>query len=405
VDVLHGLIGRLGGLGVTSVEELAAYSSRVPERTRRKRHLADGLTNGPGVYLFADGRGRVLYVGTSRDVRSRVRSYFTATEKRTRMSEMIGIAESVTAVECQTVLEAQVRELRLIAEHNPPYNRRSRRPERQPWVKLTAETFPRLSVVRDVGPDGGRDGAAYLGPFASRGEADAAVAALHEAIPLRQCTARLPSRPAPDARACMLAEIGRCGAPCTGAQDRDGYAVVAERARRAIAEDAAEVVSVLSGRMRDCSATGRYEDAARHRDRLLAVLRAAARTQRLRPIAAIAELVAARAEADLWELVLVRHGRLAACATSPRRVDPRPAIEVLRLTGEQVARPLAPRPAGLTAETELILRWLEQPGVRLVDVDGTWCSPTRGAAGDLARLEAAGGRRADTAPADRIGDP
>ena len=84
-----------------------------------------------------------------------------------------------------TALEARVRELRLIAEHAPPYNRRSRLPERAPWVKLTAEPFPRLSVVRQVRADG----ATYLGPFGCVHTAELAVAALHEAFQLRQCCA------------------------------------------------------------------------------------------------------------------------------------------------------------------------------------------------------------------------
>ena len=74
-----------------------------------------------------------------------MRSYFTASEQRTRMAEMVRLAESVTPIVCATTLEAEVRELRLIAEHKPRYNRRSKSPERAVWVKLTVEAFPRLS--------------------------------------------------------------------------------------------------------------------------------------------------------------------------------------------------------------------------------------------------------------------
>ncbi|MDQ1632275.1 MAG: polymerase subunit epsilon, partial [Frankiaceae bacterium] len=160
VDVLHGLFERLGNLGVHTVEELQAFSALVPQAVRRKRHLADGLPSAPGVYMFRDGRGHVLYIGVSRNLRTRVRSYFTASEPRARMAEMVGIAESVDAVPCAHALEAEVRELRLIAEHKPRYNRRSRFPERSIFLKLTVEPFPRISQVRQVRADG----AVYLGP-------------------------------------------------------------------------------------------------------------------------------------------------------------------------------------------------------------------------------------------------
>ena len=119
------------------------------------------LPHSPGVYLFRDDRSRVLYVGTSRDLRKRVRSYFTASETRSRMGEMVRLAATVTGIECATPLEAEVRELRLIAEHKPSYNRRSRFPEKVTFVKLTREPWPRLSLVKQVLDDD----ADYLGPF------------------------------------------------------------------------------------------------------------------------------------------------------------------------------------------------------------------------------------------------
>src|SRR4051795_10007127 len=139
VDVLHGLMERLGGLGVHTLEELQTFSARVSTAQRRKRHLAEGLPHSPGVYLFCDDAHRVLYVGTSRDLRTRVRSYFTASETRSRMGEMVGLATRVKSIVCSPALEARVRELRLIAEHKPRYNRRSRFPERMHWLKLTVE--------------------------------------------------------------------------------------------------------------------------------------------------------------------------------------------------------------------------------------------------------------------------
>ncbi|MEO7070716.1 MAG: DEDD exonuclease domain-containing protein, partial [Nostocoides sp.] len=262
VDVLHGLIERVGSLGVHSLEELAAYTSRVNPATRRKRWLADGLPSAPGVYVFKDDRGRVLYVGTSVDIRTRVRSYFTASEKRSRMGEMVRLAASVTPIVCATTLEAEVRELRLIAEHKPRYNRRSTRPERAQWVKLTVEPFPRLSVVQRVRADGAR----YVGPFTSRVSAESAIAAVHEVLPLRQCTKRLSVTRF--STACALAEMGRCGAPCTGAQTLDSYAGVVDEAIALLAGDGRRVMSALTGRLQVLSAQERFEDAGTLRDRV-----------------------------------------------------------------------------------------------------------------------------------------
>ncbi|MBA2445503.1 MAG: DEDD exonuclease domain-containing protein, partial [Nocardioidaceae bacterium] len=93
VDVLHGLIERLGNVGVNTLEELQTFSSRVTAAQRRKSYLAEGLPRLPGVYVFKSAQHQVLYVGTSKDLRSRVRTYFTTSETRTRIGEMVGIAE------------------------------------------------------------------------------------------------------------------------------------------------------------------------------------------------------------------------------------------------------------------------------------------------------------------------
>ncbi len=383
VDVLHGLIERVGSLGVHTLEELSSYSSRVTAAQRRKRHLADDLPSAPGVYLFKDGGGRVLYVGTSVDIRTRVRSYFTASEQRSRMAEMVGIAESVTPVVCATTLEAEVRELRLIAEHKPHYNRRSRHPERALWVKLTDEPFPRLSIVREVRDDG----LPYLGPFGSRAAAEEAVGAVHEVLPLRQCVQRLSPR-RPTATACVLADLGRCGAPCTGAQDVEDYAAVAARVAEAVTGDSRALVADLRERMAALAAQERFEDAGAVRDRMVALVRGLARAQRIAPLARSPEVLAARrSPAGGWELVCVRHGRLAGSSRSPRGADPMPYVDALRASAEVVAPGVGPSPAASAEEAEKVLRWLEAPGVRVVDLDGAWTCPVGGAGAARAELE------------------
>lgn len=383
VDVLHALIARVGNLGVHTLEELQSYTSRVTPAQRRKRVLAAGLPNKPGVYVFKDATGRPLYVGTSVDIRRRVSSYFTASEQRTRMAEMVAIATEVTPIVCGSGLEAGVRELRLIAEHKPPYNRRSKRPEKAVWIKLTVERFPRLSIVRSVRDDA----ATYAGPFGGRAQAEAALEALHDVLPLRRCTGNLvPGRRS----ACALAELGKCGAPCTGAQSHQEYAEIADHAQRALSADAASVIQALQQRMAALSDKERFEDAGLVRDRMMSLVRALARTQRIAPLAATAELVAARRSATGgWEVVCVRHGRLAGTTVTPARADPTPYIQAMVAAAEVVSAPIPPMPAAHPAETEQVLDWLEQPGVRLVDIVGSWTCPLRGAGGQEELLDTA----------------
>ncbi|MGE9783509.1 DEDD exonuclease domain-containing protein [Janibacter sp. G368] len=375
VDVLHALIGRLGSVGVHTLEELSSYTSRVSDELRRKRHLADGLPSAPGVYVFKDERGEPLYVGTSIDIRSRARSYFTASEQRRRMGEMVRLATEITPIVCATTLEAQVRELRLIARHKPRYNRRSRHPERAWWLKLTDEVFPRLSIVRSVGPDD----LAFAGPFGTRGTAEEAMAALHDAVPLRQCLTRLsPRRPT---SACALADMGRCSAPCTGEVPVEDYAVTVAEAAQVLVGDSRSAVAALRERMAELSAQERFEEAGALRDRLADLVRAASRSQRAAPLTAAPELVAARRTArGGWDLVCVRHGRLAGSSHSPVGADPMPYVAALRASAEVVAPPAGPGTSALPEETELVLRWLEAEGTRLVDIEGEWTCPVGGAA-------------------------
>jgi DNA polymerase-3 subunit epsilon len=330
--------------------------------------------------MFHDDRGRILYVGTSTNIRTRVRTYFTAAEKRTRMAEMVARASGVVPVLCTTRLEGRVREIRLIAEHAPPYNRRSRNPESAGWIKVTVEPYPRLSIVRQVMADG----ADYLGPFTSRTQADQAVAALHEAFPIRRCMHRLPRHASPIASACLLADIGRCPAPCIGRVDESGYAPIVDAVRAAITHEARPVVEASLRRAVSLSAGHRFEEAAVHRDRLMSFLHGAARFQRMSPIAGSPELVGAkRRERGGWEFALARYGRLAGAAISPPGANPMPYVEAMQAAGEMVSGAGPPWSAALPEETDVIVRWLEQPGVRLVALEGTWAMPISGAQAQL----------------------
>ncbi|GAA3118522.1 DEDD exonuclease domain-containing protein [Streptosporangium carneum] len=395
VDVLHALLERAGSFGVHTLEELKGFVRAPTAEQRRKRHLADGVPSGPGVYVFEDDRGDPLYVGKSTNLRNRVRSYFTAAETRPRIREMVGLAERIRTITCATPLEAEVRELRLIGSAKPRYNRRSRFPEKMVWLKLTDEPFPRLSVVREVRDDG----AAYLGPFGGVRAAEDARAALHETIPLRQCTERI--TPRAGRPACALAGIGRCGAPCEGRQSVEEYGLHVTAARRAMELDSAEVFSAIEARMERLSLDQRYEEAAADRDRLASYVRTCARMQRLRALTSLPQMVAAApVTGGAWEIHVVRHGRLASAGVMPRGAHPTPFVDALVATAETVVPGPGPVPAASAEETECVLRWLEGPGVRLVQVEGDWSLPIGGAGRLKARIDRAYQAREPHRPRD-----
>ncbi|MFZ1411067.1 MAG: DEDD exonuclease domain-containing protein, partial [Micropruina sp.] len=287
VEVLHALIERVGNMGVHTVEDLAEFTRQVSPGRRAKRQWAQGLPATRGIYYFVsdttDPQGlpqrQILYVGKSRNLARRVRSYFSASEKRARIDEMVRIASGVEYVECATSLQADVLELRLIAAHAPRYNRRSKFPERQLWLKLTREPFPRLSIVRAVADDGTQ----YFGPFSRRAAAEQTLLALQDAFPIRQCTTRLSAR-RPSA-ACVLAELGKCCAPCELLITPEAYAEVVDDVRRSLTTDVRPVLEAVRPRLRKLVGSQRFEDAAGLTSRLETYTRAALRHHRVANLA------------------------------------------------------------------------------------------------------------------------
>lgn len=379
VDVLHGLIERVGNQGVHTFPELRTYLPNVTPAQRGKRHLAAGLPRRPGVYLFRGPSDEVLYVGTAVDLHRRVAQYFTGADPRTRMKEMVALASAVAHVECAHDLEAGVRELRLLAAHAPPYNRRSKFPHKWWWVVLTDEPFPRFSVVRRPTHD------RVVGPFRARADAAETAALLARFTGVRTCTSRL-SRTAHHGPACPEREL----APCPAVRDVGvaDYAPAPARAQRLI--DGAERTALCDSlaEVEDLARRGRYETAARLRDHAATAIDALWRGQRLHALVAVEELVAARPDgAGGWHLAVVRRGQLSSAGSARRGVPPMPVVDAICAAAQTILPAPAPLGGAMVEETALIARWLGHPGVRIVRADDGYASPL-GAAGGLAEWAA-----------------
>jgi DNA polymerase-3 subunit epsilon len=380
VDVLHGLIERVGNQGVHTYADLRSYLPDVTPAQRRKRHLADRLPHRPGVYLFRGPSDEVLYVGTAVDLRRRVGQYFTGADSRARIKEMVSLATAVDHVECTHDLEAGVRELRLLAAHAPPYNRRSKFPHRWWWVVLTDEAFPRFSAVRIPKHD------RALGPFRSRADAIETAALLARFTGVRTCTVRL-SRSALHGPGCPERELSPC--PAYRNITAADYADAPRRAQDLIdGRDSGPLAAVLS-HITQLAGAHRYESAARLRDHAAAAIDVLWRGQRLRALVSVPELVAARPDGNGgWHLAVIRHGQLAAAGTARRGVPPMPVVDAICAAAQAILPVAAPLGGALVEETALLARWLGEPGMRIVRAESGYASPL-GAAGRFASWAAA----------------
>ncbi len=373
-QVLHGMLERLARFGITHREDLDALRNPVPERLRKKAPMANALPPRPGVYTFRGPHGEALYVGTSKNLRSRVKSYFTRGEQRQRMREMLDLAVSVDVVECPTAIEAQVAEVRLIAQANPRFNRRSVRPERTVWLALTDERYPRLSLTRSI------DGAnAVAGPLRSAADAKAAIEVVQQALGIRSCTTLLPLVPRADARACLLKDIDACAAPCVRGED-SGYAAVVARVAEALSADPSPIVDAMAAAVSDYAAALDFERAAQVRDGVSTLIEGGMRAQRLAALGRC-DIVAARRSGDHWELVAISHGVLTGSARVSTGVWQ--AADTLRAGHDTLVHVMAS-----VEERELAASWLEREGTRLLYVDGNWSQPVTSAGRHHAWVEA-----------------
>jgi DNA polymerase III subunit epsilon len=400
VDVLHALLERAAGFGVLALNDLLTFPTiRTQQRhSYKKIHLTDRLPRAAGVYLFRGRNGEVLYVGkASKDLRGRVRNYFSG-DGRAKVEELLDALVTIDHVVCANDLEASVREVRLIQRYRPYYNRRSRDPERYYcYLKLTRERWPRLSIVRKLRDDG----AHYLGPFTSTGQAELVKDAIEDAVPLRRCTQAIGARKR--ASPCMLLELRRCLGPCTGRADAGRYAIqVAALARCLDGGDPEPLLAPLRDKMARYAAEQRYEQAAVTRDRLEALSRALDERRRIATVCAAGELVLARPHPRGREVTVLRHGQVASVTILPADDPIQPAADAPDDGPEPIS---GPPPRHLADELRLVARWLDQVAgeAEVVAVSGTFASPAIGGAALQVRYDP--GRQRRLVPGEAQGRP
>lgn len=220
----------------------------------------------PGVYLYKDAAGRILYVGKARHLRRRVLSYFRADVSR-KTAAMLAHAVQLETLSTGTEKEALLLESSLIKKHRPHYNIVLRDDKQYVLFRLAKnEAFPRLEVVRQSR----RDGARYFGPFTSGQAARETWKALHRAFPLRRCSDRAFKN---RVRPCLYHHLGQCLGPCVSDVPRQDYAALVHRVELLLSGRSRELLQQLDDAMRTASKDLEFEKAAQYRDQLRAVER------------------------------------------------------------------------------------------------------------------------------------
>jgi len=233
-----------------------------PESLRRR------VPPHPGVYLFKDAEGRILYVGKAKDLRKRVLSYVRPSAElphKTRL--MLRRARSLETLLTETENEAFILEDTLVKRHLPRYNIILRDDKRYPCLRLDLRNpYPRLQIVRRMK----KDGALYFGPFSSAGAVRSTLKLIETVFPLRKCRG---DRPPKRSRPCLNFQLGRCLAPCTRDVPRAAYRELVQQVRLFLEGRNRELLGRLRKEMVKASDRLQFERAARIRDRIRAVER------------------------------------------------------------------------------------------------------------------------------------
>ncbi|MBP3730653.1 MAG: excinuclease ABC subunit C [Mailhella sp.] len=232
-----------------------------------ERPQPSSIPSTPGVYLYKDAGGRIVYVGKARDLRRRVLSYFRPDSQLTAKTKaMLSHAVSIEFLTTMTEKEALLLEASLIKKHRPHYNISLRDDKQYIMFRLSEkEDFPRLEIVRRMRR---RDGARYFGPYTSGLAARETWKTIHRIFPLRRCSDRtMKNRGTP----CLYHHINLCSAPCTGEISRENYAELAKRVSMLLSGKSTELMDMLRTSMEKAAETLDFEKAAILRDQLRAL--------------------------------------------------------------------------------------------------------------------------------------
>jgi excinuclease ABC subunit C len=226
----------------------------------------NSLPTKPGVYLYQNKAGKVIYVGKAVNLRARVRSYFHKSAQHTpKIRRLVDEIADIEFIVAGSELEALLLENTLIKKHQPRYNVRLKDDKRYPYIKVHwQDPFPRVTTTRHILDDGAR----YFGPYTAASAAYQTLDLIRKVFPYLTCTRSITGQ---DERACLYYHIGRCAAPCIGIVNQEEYRAIIQSLCDFLSGHTASVVSDLQGQMQAAAEALDFEKAAAIRDQLRAI--------------------------------------------------------------------------------------------------------------------------------------
>ncbi len=248
----------------------------------------------PGVYLFRDAKGNVLYIGKAKSLRPRVRSYFQNTQDgRAQIQLLPERVEDIEVIVTGTEVEALHLEQNLVKRHRPPFNVRLRDDKSFPYIAVTVEDeYPRVMFTRERH----RPGVWYFGPYANAKKVRETLDVLNRVFPYRPCEGPKPGRHS--GIPCLDYHIDRCLAPCVGYVSKEDYGAIIDSVIEFLSGDVKPIQRELERKMQVAAREERFEDAARYRNRLRAVQHLVERQAVERQSVGDVDVIGFAAEAD-----------------------------------------------------------------------------------------------------------
>lgn len=247
---------------------MSEFSNDMTTHSEHIKQRLSELPARPGVYLMKDTQGKIIYIGKAKLLDRRVRSYFDGREKSGHRAAqlMLPHIRDIEWVLCETESEALLLEATLIRKHWPRYNVRQKDDKHFPYLMLTKnEPFPRLRVVRQVRDDGNL----YFGPFLNVRAMRTLLDLIPRLFKLRECDLKLPLKE--PIRPCLAWHIGRCDAPCANLCSEQSYGELVQQAVRLLDGKRDDLLDQWQIEMQSLSKEFKFEEAAKLRDRIIAL--------------------------------------------------------------------------------------------------------------------------------------